>query len=169
MPVLVSIFGQTHKHSIILNESVSSTAERYAPAGVLSRFLPRNRSYLHSIRSSLPCILAERYLMETYDILSYPYLSRSNPGYHGLHSHTPFLHDEIHAIYVMHLSHASHTKSNHVKENLLKDCCNHSGYGIFLQCSNLCKKLQYSALGCWCCHVVYIYPFVLIFHFLLWE
>lgn len=83
MPVLVSILGQTHKHSIILNESVSSTAERYAPAGVLSRFLPRNRSYLHSIRSSLPCILAERYLMETYDILSYPSLSRSNPGYHG--------------------------------------------------------------------------------------
>ena len=114
MPVLVSIMGQTHKHSIILNESVSSTAERYAPAGVLSRFLPRNRSYLHSIRSSLPCILAERYLMETYDILSYPSLSRSNPGYHGLHSHTPFLHDEIQAIYVMHLSHASHTKNNHV-------------------------------------------------------
>ena len=52
--------------------------------------------------------------METYDILSYPSLSRSNPGYHGLHSHTPFLHDEIHAIYVMHLSHASHTKNNHV-------------------------------------------------------
>lgn len=113
MPVLVSILGQTHKHSIILNESVSSTAERYAPAGVLSRFLPRNRSYLHSIRSSLPCILAERYLMETYDILSYPSLSRSNPGYHGLHSHTPFLHDEIHAIYATHLFRASHKENNH--------------------------------------------------------
>ena len=51
--------------------------------------------------------------METYDILSYLFLFHSDTGCHAWHSRTPFLHDEIHAIYATHLFRASHKENNH--------------------------------------------------------